>query len=495
MANNISIKERITSGFGKLPSIKKVGQTKFISDEEFNQLPGQSNTINTSQETTQAVETGDINFFKRLKLGFGGKEAKAERLKIEKEAGLRGKLDIGDIADIVPGAIPFVSSVIGGLVAAPTGVGVVPGAAVGAGIGETIKRGIGRFLGVRKDVPVTTEATGVGKEVVLTYLGGKVLSGLGKFAVNRFPKLLGIFSGEGDDAIRAALKNPKAADAGIKGGDEALRKVVQEGAENSIRVRDAFIRGHGNAFKLLTQKVPEKVSNRKEILNGFETILKNNNVKVSKEGLDFSISKIKANPGEIGKINNAWEAIQNWDDFSLKGVNELKQLIGTLTKFADEAGIPSKSPTLGKTYNFLNQTIKDKLPTPLKSTYELMNKKFSTNIELYNDAADAFNKGDPFTKLANALGKNKDSLRQTLDFFEKKTGQKVIPVIGGREIGLEKTAAFGFLNPRSWVDFFISPQTQGRIITGAGRLGKFVPKQKQVVTGAAQLLTEPFKGE
>ena len=81
---------------------------------------------------------------------------------------------------------------------------------------------------------------------------------------------------------------------------------------------------------------------------------------------------------------------------------------------------------------------------------------------------DAFNSGDPFTRIANSLGKNKDSVRGLLEWYEKQSGKPVLPVVAGRELAMEKTAAFGFLNPRSWIDFFISPKIQAKIVTKVG---------------------------
>ena len=85
-----------------------------------------------------------------------------------------------------------------------------------------------------------------------------------------------------------------------------------------------------------------------------------------------------------------------------------------------------------------------------------------------DEMVDAFNSGDPFTRLANSLGKNKDTLRHIVEFYEKRSGQKILPLVAGRELAMEKTAAFGFLNPRSWIDFFISPETQAKAVVGIG---------------------------
>ena len=316
-------------------------------------------------------------------------------------------------------------------------------------------------------------------------VGSKVLGKTLSYVGSRGTKLLGIVTGESDDVIKAALSNPKAADLGIKQGDAALRKAVSKGAEASIQAKEAFIKGHGEAFRKLAEKNANKLVNKSEIASTFQSILKNKGVKVGKSGvLDFKISPIKANPGEISKIEAAAEAIKNWKDFSLGGVNELKRLVGGLTRFADDAGVPSKSPTLGSVYNSLDRIIKKNLPPKAAKEYGKLNAKFASNIDLFDEMVDAFNKGDPFSKLANIFGKNKDSLRQVIDFYERQTGNKITPIVAGREIAMEKPAAFGFLNPRSWVDFFFSPSAQAKFVTGtaskvktkAPPIGKFLQK-------------------
>lgn len=316
-------------------------------------------------------------------------------------------------------------------------------------------------------------ATGVGKATA----GAAVptVSSVGKYTAGRLPKLLGIFSGENDDVIRFALRNPKVANLGIEQGDVALRQAVKEGAENSLKIRSAFVQAHSQAKKQVLGQYTKVVIPKNNVKGIFNDLLRENNVKVTKDGLDFSTSKIIANPGEIKKIEDAWRALDNWDKFTFDSLDEYKQLIGKLTRFADEAGVPSKSPFLGSLYNELNETVARKLPKDIATKYRTLNKNFSSNIELYDDIVDAFNSGDPFSKLANALGKNKDTLRQVLEFYEKKSGKPVLPIVAGRELGMEKTAAFGFLNPRSWVDLLLSPKAQGKVITGIGQTLPKIP--------------------
>lgn len=301
-----------------------------------------------------------------------------------------------------------------------------------------------------------------------------VVGRAGTYAEGRLPKLLGIFSGESDDVVKNALRNPKLADIGIEKGDDALRLAIKEGSENSIKIRSSFIEGHKQAKNQILGQFSKKIVPKSDVKGAFDNLLRANKVEVLRDGsLDFTRSQIIANPGEVSKIKAAYEALNSptigWEKFSIDELDEYKQLVGKLTRFATEAGVPSKSPFLGRLYNELNQAAVKNLPKELGDQYLTLNKKFSETIDLYDDVVDAFNSGDPFTRLANALGKNKDSLREVLDFYAKQEGgTDILPIVAGRELAMEKTAAFGFLNPRSWIDLLISPSTQAKIITRVG---------------------------
>lgn len=301
---------------------------------------------------------------------------------------------------------------------------------------------------------------------------GPALQKAGKVLVEgKDAKALSIFTGENDAVIQSALKDPTTADIGIKGGDVALRQAVEKGSESSIAARSSFERGYGAAFKKLAALYPDKLVSRQRVLYQFVDTLEGMGVKVGKDGqLDFDTSAIKANPGEMTKIQSAYDAIVKWDDFSLEGTNQLKQFVGKLTRFPTEAGGTSKSPFLGRYYGFLNEEIASNLPPNARKVYQEMNQTYSQNIELYNEMVDAFNSGDPFTRISQLFGANKDSLRQIVDFYEQSTGNKISPIVAGRALAERKQAAFGFLNPRSWIDFFIDPEIQAQIVTAYGKL-------------------------
>ena len=335
-----------------------------------------------------------------------------------------------------------------------------------------IATGAGKFI--EKEIsPLLSKTTT--KIFPLVEEGVKVFSSLGEYAKGRIPKLLGIFTGENDDVIRTAMTNPKAADLGIMKGDEALRNVVQEGSQNSVKMRDSFIQAHDTAikqqvFKDMAVTYGWSKGMKQDVKKHFEDLLRANSVKYADGKLDFSTSKIKANPGEMTKVNAAYEAIAKWTNWSQYGVHKLKQLIGQLTKFPTELGGKAKSPMLSRMYGYLDEQVKVGLSKERIKIYEELNAKFSDNIDYFNDLVDAFNSGEPFTRIANSLGKNRDSIRGLLEWYEKQSGEDILPVVAGRELAMEKTAAFGFLNPRSWIDLFISPKVQAKIVTKVGEI-------------------------
>lgn len=442
--------------------------------------------ISGGQETPEQPKK--LGFLERMRLSFGGKKSIAELKQREEEAGLRGKLDIGDIADITGSTLP----VIGGAIGAVGGLG---GVALGAGAGEAVKRGVGRILGVREGISLPKEALGVGTEIAATYAGGKVLGFVGKRLADRFPKLLGIITGTDPDIVRTALANPKVADLGIKQGDEALRLAAQKAGRGAIQLRDSFIKGHTTAmdeavFKGMGVTKGFARGLKDDITNKFSNSLKSNGVKIIEGGLDFVKSPIKANPGEITKINSAYEAVQNWTNWSQRGVHNLKQLIGQLTKFPTETGGTSKSPFLGRFYGFLNEQVKRGLAKDRVALYEQLNKKFTDNIDMFDDTVDAFNRGDVFTRLAQTFSKNKDELRRILDFYEKQTGEAISPIVAGRALAEERQAAFGFLNPREWIDFFWAPKEQAKFTVRLGQAERVLGGIGKRIKGAALVGTQ-----
>jgi len=458
----------------------------FIPDEKESSFTPDKPSVAASSFQDDADDKSQMGFLERLKFSFGDKETRGELHESESGFAKGGfKEFAGDVADVGGAAFPIIGGFLGALggTVAGFGVGSVPGAAIGVTAGEGARQSIGQLLGVRGGSTAKEEVIAPVKEGAITLVGGKVLQKVGGYAASRFPKLLGIFTGESDDAVRAAMANPREADLALKNGDEVLRNAVNEAAEKSIQLREGFYKGYQESFEKISSVYGNRTVNRDNVIQKFNELLTEKGVVFGKDGtLDFATSKIVANPGEVTKIKQAVNAIQKWDDWSLNGVVKLRQLVGGLTKFPNESGGASKSPLLGNFYHFMNEEIKRNLPQGAKKEYEHMNRVFSQNIDMFDDMVEAFNKGDAFTRVAGIFGKNRDELRTIIQFYEKEAGGDSIQgIVAGREIGLEKTAAFGFLNPRSWVDFFISPSAQGKVITAPSQI--------------VNTLSKPFKDE
>ena len=305
-------------------------------------------------------------------------------------------------------------------------------------------------------------------------IAGKVIG----YVASRYPSFLSLFTGESNEVIRSAMKNPSVADKSVQAGDEGLRQFIESGSKNSIKMRDSFRIAQGKMKEGIAEVVPQVRIDKKGLINSFRELLTKEKVKIGKGGiLDFTGSDIIANPGEVSKIQNAWKLLQTKKGvFNFLETDELKQTIGKLTRFADEVGVPSKSPTLGKFYHDIDKTILKSLPEAQREIYSSYNKNFSEMIDTFDDIVDAFNRGDPFKRLAGVFGTNQDELRRLIQFYEKQTGQDLSAVVAGRQLGIEKGkgALFAILSPRSWIDMMLSPQVKGKLVTNSGKFANFM---------------------
>ena len=328
--------------------------------------------------------------------------------------------------------------------------------------------------------------TEVFKEAIKGGLWGLAAAELGIQVTKRIPKLLSIFTGESDRAVKAAMSNPQVADKALQNGDEVLRATVQEAGERAVQLKNQFIQGHRQAFQEIAGDVLGNKVKKQGLISAMKTKLQAAGIKIKDGVLDFTTSKLQANPGEATRIKQAWTAINQWEDWTVAGVHKYKQLVGELTGFFDEGGKAAKSQFLRSFYGDVANTVRDQIPEASRAAYDAMNQKFSQNIGLYDDMVTAFNSGDPFQRIAGLFGKNKDALRQTVNFFESQAGQTVSPVVGARELSMHKQAALGFLSPRSWIDFFLEPATQAKAVTLTGRA-------QQRIQQATDLLRTPVR--
>lgn len=468
----------------------QIGET--ISSEQFNQLYPVGTTLSGEEfgrqygqgipsPATEQQPTGKINFLQRLKLGFGGAEATKKSEALEQQAGLAGKFDVGDIADVAGRSLPFIGGMLGGAggAIAGMGVGAVPGVAIGAVAGESVKQAIGRGLGIREEVPLTQEM----KDIAFTgggaLAGGKIMQTGLRLIKPVFSRIVGLLTSESADNITMVLDNPKVADTMYREGDAALRKIAIEGSKKSVSIKNNWYKAIAETYDNLLGKFKKPITSSQQLKTEFTDFLDTQS--------DDVTAKIEANPGEILRINDAYKAISKWKDFTVGGIRKLRQVVGEYTSFPDVYGKPAKSPFLSQYYHSLNDKISSSLPKDHADVFKEMNKFVTSYSDSYDNLVKAFNSGDPFSKLASALSKNKDTLRQTLKLYEKVSGKKIFPLLAAREISAVKPAQF-FLNPRAIIDAFISPRVQlggiikaGQISELAGKVGTSLYKKFQTI--------------
>ena len=214
-----------------IEGFKKAAIQKGISTEKIDAF-----LVKKGLMTSQAEPSGKVNFLERLKAGFGDEEAKARGRQLEEQAGLRGRLDIGDIADIA-GAVPSLAGFIGGeALAGPAG------AIGGSAAGEAARQGIGRLLGVQKQFEP--------KKIAGEAIAGGVALGAGKLigkglelATKSVPIKL----------VRNTLDVPKNI---IKAGKDPSEFLVKRGVVGDLpKFEETAIKGIERVGKQIQQKL------------------------------------------------------------------------------------------------------------------------------------------------------------------------------------------------------------------------------------------------
>ena len=296
------------------------------------------------------------NFFERLKLSFGDREAEARRSAIEQQSGLKGRFDVGDIADVA-GSIPsLVGFGVGSALGAPAGgVGAVAGAAGGSALGETVRQGIGKMLGVQKefspkDIAVEGALGGVAGGA------GKVLGLAGK-ALSKPAEVT--FGTKGFRALGTGMKEPELQRA-VLAGDITTDTIAQNIGSFAQKLQKQSINRLGAVRKTitgevkadsvigkLTQAVGKKaeqplLENEKNIVEGLRSFL-NQEIKsgtqISKKKIDTLIKRIDdgnfyrqdaenfVNSNKI--VNSVRQALR---DITVKGNPKLEKALRVASK-------------------------------------------------------------------------------------------------------------------------------------------------------------------
>lgn len=413
--------------------------------------------IDPSLESQEVAQKGKVNFLDRLKLGFGGEAGRARQQALEKQAGLKGKFDIGDFADIV-GSIPsfggFILGSIGGAAAgtlvapgAGTVVGGIAGAGVGAGAGEALSQTIGKKLGVIEEIKpkeIATEAViGAAAEAtfgVLKFVGKPVLI-TAKNQISNFSKaVLGktgqlLFGGKGVSGIRQRFQAPQEVQEFLKAaagkGGKTIENVVEIVKDSIKQIADEATKAFVKAEKgIVDVNIPSQ-----QIKNTSEQIIKDF-LKIT----DLSKQAIKdtALTGtEKNILNSVIKTISQARNFTTKGVLALKRKLdiafrGTKTTKKSDA-------------------IVTRITNHLNTLIEGADKPFRESTKLFAESRQFLEKLG-----VNITGTSKKNVEQTAnkllqlardldDPFKREASEALLKEVGNR-VGLDFMSLLQSLN-------------------------------------------------
>lgn len=409
--------------------------SRFLGSEKLGRRIGAGIMNFTDQDTIQALETASKN-------GFLSKE----EFETIRTGGVDNMEALGSAvltaaSALLPGVSKGASFL--GKTAKLAGTGAVFG---GAGALEQ--------TGNLEDIP-----RGVATGAVVAPLAVGAISGvgaLGKFLFKTLPKnLLGALSGKGTTTFETALQRPEAARLGTKISDKNagiiaketrnafynLENKMSQGYEKSIQEVEKLYRktnltpkiGQGAVYqsnktgetiKLTLTGIKKAISQK---LRDFDVVVDPNDLR-----LNTSQSTIRQN--EIGNVQQVFDAVRSWKDFSPVGLNRLATKISRFRRSG--AASEQVNAIITSVKNSVREYVGDRFPE-----IQALNQEFFKRSQFLDTVDDLLKVGNKFEgekgvmktfgKIATLFDKNKDLARLVIQEFEKEASVDIL----GREAG------------------------------------------------------------
>ena len=411
-----------------------------------------SREINPDLESEEILRPGEVSFTERLRLGFGNPEARARGAKLERQAGLAGKFDIGDLADAIAGIPSLAGFVVGGIAGTAVGgpVGAIAGGGLGSAAGEALRQGVGKALGVSDEFDpreIATEgvigtAAGLAGPI-LRPIGSKVIKPLfDKFALapikklNRFVLEVG-FGTKGRSGIIQRFRTPEKVSPFIKAVRETepggVKPKGARGIDDVVKeVKDAITQ-----VKELSVKSFTDAENRLIIKELSPRLVKEEPRKIIRDFLNVrsltpkNIEGVPLEPIETKTINRIIQEIETIKALDTKSILNLKRniqrfrrgtkttaradaLIGKINRHYNDT-ISSVDPNFRKALSeySTNATFLEKLGVNITGTTKLNVEQTAARLSQLAKDLD-----DPFTKEASEQLLRDLSKRTGIDFLE-----------------------------------------------------------------------------
>lgn len=170
-------------------------------------------------------------------------------------------------------------------------------------------------------------------------------------------KILGTTTGAGSDVLDRALKNPDAVSEAVKKySDDGSRMALVESAKESI---SEFLSRRSQKFGEGTSKLTLKAPIRKgDVLNAFENAIESFNGNIDNGSLKFNNTTLTAS--DRADLEKFWTEFQSWQDFTPKGVDNLRQMIGNHMDDFRATNNSRANVVLGKLKKFVTSELESK---------------------------------------------------------------------------------------------------------------------------------------
>jgi len=343
--------------------------------------------------TAQDIPKPGVKFRERLAFSFGNRELGQD---IEKELGLKGRLDVGDIADVA-GVIPSLAGFLaggafGGSLGGPGG--AIAGASAGSAIGETIRQSIGRLIGTQEGFEPKKIAVEAAFGAVPGF-AGKALAPVGR-GIKKVGGGLArtLFGVQGETALKTRFNDPE----GVARFLQTARR--QPGGGQLSDIED-LVRGgvksiseaSKQAFVKAEEGLVQKKLAGKEIARDAQNVIKEvlDIPKITKK----SIFESGASDADARIINRVSTMISENKNFTTKGVLALKRRISNLFK--------------------ANQQESKVVVSKLTGSEGVFNKVLGEADPAFKEALTSFSKEKTFLKKlgVNITGESKFNVDQT----------------------------------------------------------------------------------
>lgn len=385
----------------------------------------------------------------------------------EEEKGVKldvtGKQLVGDVIGVATTVAPFTragsAALSAGGLLGRVGSGAALGAAMGTGQAMTDNANVGKGTltgaAIGGAFPIATK----GVSLVARFFGGTT------------KRIGAAVSGTGGDVIDEILKNPKAAQQGMRAESNVTLRAVTNDALTAVK---AYQKQTSNIYKQALSGVPDVQLSKDGAVNYLGEKLKAFGIKSTVSDGKFKIVQSTLRPSEEKILQEVFKTVDAWDDLTPVGMNNLAVKIGNFRKVGDQ------SKALNSIIDSLKRNVRTYISAEIPALGEV-NKQFgeredfiravkaTLSIKLSATGENAVQK--TAGKIATLFNANKDLARELVENLEEMGQVDILGREAGRQmVAGESSRSTGKIGDlaRSAIQAVIPPRAVGEVVAATG---------------------------